>query len=248
MHVFYLHGFASSARSSKARFFGERLASLGLPLHLPDFNEPDFFSLTTTRMLDQVDAAIAELPPGPVVLIGSSLGAFVAWHSAARRAARAASAGPAGSAVSGGGVGIRDGEVIGDGEMSSHPVEKLVLLAPALDFGATRMKGLDDEDLAKWKASNRREFFHYGYNEPRDVHYQLYQDAQRYQSARVTPETPALVFHGRRDAIVDPAMVEQFCAARPNMMLHMLDDEHQLLGHLDFLWRETAAFLGLLQR
>lgn len=225
MHVFYLHGFASSARSSKARFFGERLASLGLPLHLPDFNEPDFFTLTVTRMLDQVDAAIAALPAGPVTLIGSSLGAFVAWHAAARRAERA-----------GRGDGGSDG---------SHPVEQLVLLAPALDFGKNRMKELGEEGLAKWKATNRLEFFHYGYDEPRDVHYELYEDARRYDSTRVKVDIPALAFHGRRDALVDPVMVEQFCAARPSMTLHMLDDEHQLLGHLDFLWRETAAFLNL---
>ena len=222
MHVFYLHGFASSARSSKARFFGERLASLGVPLYLPDFNEPDFFTLTVTRMLDQVDAAIAALPAGPVMLIGSSLGAFVAWHAAARRAAREDDA--------------RDG---------SHPVEKLVLLAPALDFGKNRMKELGEDGLAKWKSTNRLEFFHYGYGEPRDVHYELYEDARRYDSTRVTVDVPTLAFHGRRDALVDPVMVEHFCAARPSMTLHMLDDEHQLLGHLDFLWRETAAFLDL---
>jgi uncharacterized protein len=220
MHVFYLHGFASSARSSKARFFGERLASLGLPLHLPDFNEPDFFTLTVTRMLDQVDEAIAALPAGPVTLIGSSLGAFVAWHSAARRASRN----------------------VGDG---SHPVGKLVLLAPALDFGKNRMKELGEEGLANWKATNRLEFFHYGYGEPRAVHYELYEDARRYDSTRVKVDVPALVFHGRRDALVDPVMVEQFCAERPSMTLHMLDDEHQLLAHLDFLWRETAGFLEL---
>jgi pimeloyl-ACP methyl ester carboxylesterase len=225
MHVFYLHGFASSARSSKARFFSERLAGLGLPLHLPDFNEPDFSTLTVTRMLDQLDAAIAALPAGPVTLIGSSLGAFVAWHSAARRASRPASA-------------------AGDGS-HSHPVEKLVLLAPALDFGANRMKELGEDGLAKWKATNRLEFFHYGYGEPRAVHYELYEDARRYDSTRANVDVPALVFHGRRDALVDPVMVEQFCAARPTMTLHMLDDEHQLLGHLDFLWRETAAFLNL---
>jgi uncharacterized protein len=223
MHVFYLHGFASSARSSKARFFAERLANIGLPLHLPDFNEPDFSTLTVTRMLDQVDAAIAALPPGPVVLIGSSLGAFVAWHSAARRAERSAE----------------------EDALRSHPVEKLVLLAPALDFGANRMKDLGEEGLAKWKATNRLEFFHYGYGEPRAVHYELYADARRYDSARVKVDVPALAFHGRRDALVDPVMVEQFCAARPSMTLHMLDDEHQLLDHLGFLWCETADFLSL---
>jgi pimeloyl-ACP methyl ester carboxylesterase len=229
MHVFYLHGFASSARSSKARFFGERLASLGLPLHLPDFNEPDFFTLTVTRMLDQVDEAIAALPAGPVVLIGSSLGAFVAWHSAARRAAYAAG----------------DASASREAGTASHPVEKLVLLAPALDFGKNRMKELGEEGLAKWKATNRLEFFHYGYGEPRDVHYELYEDARRYDSTRVKVDVPTLAFHGRRDALVDPVMVEQFCAERPSITLHMLDDEHQLLAHLDFLWRETAAFLNL---
>jgi pimeloyl-ACP methyl ester carboxylesterase len=232
MHVFYLHGFASSARSSKARFFGERLAAIGVPLHCPDFNEPDFSTLTVTRMLDQVDAAIAALPAGPVTLIGSSLGAFVAWHAAARRASR--NGGAAGGAGAGPGA-------AGD----SHPVEKLVLLAPALDFGANRMKELGEDGLAKWKATNKLEFFHYGYNEPRSVHYELYEDARRYDSTRVTVDVPALAFHGRRDALVDPVMVEQFCAARPSMTLHMLDDEHQLLAHLDLLWRETAAFLNV---
>ena len=74
MQVFFLHGFASSAKSTKAGYFGERLQSHGIPLHCPDFNEPDFSTLTLTRMLDQLANAIVAVPAGPVVLIGSSLG------------------------------------------------------------------------------------------------------------------------------------------------------------------------------
>jgi pimeloyl-ACP methyl ester carboxylesterase len=230
MHVFYLHGFASSAQSSKARFFAERLAPLGLTLHTPDFNAPDFSTLTVSRMLGQVDEAIAALPAAPVALIGSSLGAFVAWHATARRAAAAAEPGSL--------VTLRASAI-------SHPVEKLILLAPALDFGASRMRELSENGLARWKATDQLEFFHYGYGEPRVVHYALYEDARQYDSTRVRVDVPALVFQGRRDASVDPDRVAQFVEARPSMTLQMLDDDHQLLGSLDRIWRESAAFLGL---
>ena len=82
MHVLYLHGFASSAQSSKAAFFRSKLSAHGVEVHTPDFNLPDFSTLTVSRMLGQVQDAIQVLPPGPVTLIGSSLGGFVAVHAA----------------------------------------------------------------------------------------------------------------------------------------------------------------------
>src|SRR5436190_600559 len=60
-HVFYLHGFTSSARSTKARYFAERLRPHGIELRCPDFNEPDFASLTMTRMLDRFASELAGL-------------------------------------------------------------------------------------------------------------------------------------------------------------------------------------------
>jgi pimeloyl-ACP methyl ester carboxylesterase len=83
MRVVYLHGFASSARSSKAQYFHERLSRHGVRVDTPDFNQPSFETLTVTRMLEQVGDAI-EGSPEPVGLIGSSLGAFVAVNAAAR--------------------------------------------------------------------------------------------------------------------------------------------------------------------
>ena len=72
------------ARSSKAMFLAGKLAEKGIPLQTPDLNEPDFASLTITRMLGQVAALVAGLPPGPVALVGSSLGAFVSILAAER--------------------------------------------------------------------------------------------------------------------------------------------------------------------
>jgi predicted esterase YcpF (UPF0227 family) len=82
-HVVYLHGFASSPASSKAVRFGRELAARGVGFACPDFNEPDFETLTVTRMLAQIEAELARAAR-PVALVGSSLGAFVAVHAADR--------------------------------------------------------------------------------------------------------------------------------------------------------------------
>jgi pimeloyl-ACP methyl ester carboxylesterase len=87
-HVFYLHGFASSPKSTKVGYFSERLREHGVDLQCPDFNEPDFTTLTMTRMLDQLGAAFARLDGAPVTLIGSSLGGTLAILAAERFAAR----------------------------------------------------------------------------------------------------------------------------------------------------------------
>jgi pimeloyl-ACP methyl ester carboxylesterase len=83
--IVYLHGFASSSRSSKAAFFASKLRALGHELHTPDLNQPDFSTLTITRMLGQAEAAIDLRPNESVALIGSSLGGFVAVQTAVKR-------------------------------------------------------------------------------------------------------------------------------------------------------------------
>ena len=84
MHIFYLHGFASSAQSTKASYFAGKLAARGVVLRCPDFNEPSFATLTLSRMIEQLEAEVAALDAQPVALIGSSLGGVVALHMAAR--------------------------------------------------------------------------------------------------------------------------------------------------------------------
>ncbi len=82
--VFYLHGFASSPKSTKVGYFTERLREHGIDVECPDLNQPDFSSLSVTRMLKQLEAELT--PPGgaPATLVGSSLGGTVAVLAAER--------------------------------------------------------------------------------------------------------------------------------------------------------------------
>jgi pimeloyl-ACP methyl ester carboxylesterase len=212
----YLHGFASSPRSSKARFFGERAAGAGWVYSCPDLNQPDFTSLTVSRMIDAVDTAVAACGDGPVALIGSSLGAFVALHAAARRRAR----GEAG------------------------PVDRLVLLAPALDLAPSLEQEFGPAKMAAWERTGRLPVFHYGDDAMRELGWDFMPDARKYDSDAVQLDLPVLVYQGRRDDVVRPAGVERWAQARPNVDLRMVDDGHQLLGHVEIMWAHVARALG----
>jgi pimeloyl-ACP methyl ester carboxylesterase len=209
--VIYLHGFASSIHSGKATYLGQRLRARGVDVEIPDLNLPDFSTLTVTRMLGQTRALI-EAATGPVTLIGSSLGGFVAVNAAAQWPER---------------------------------VGKLVLMAPALDFGGNRMRDLGGAGLAQWKQAGHLNVFHFGYGRMTPVHYELYEDAHHYDAMDAELHMPTLVFQGKRDTAVDPATVEAWSRRRPNVECHMLDDDHQLTASLPYIWDKLAVFLGV---
>lgn len=83
LRVLYLHGFASSPESRKARFFSERLQQHGFAVATPDLAEGNFSKLTITGQLKVVEQS---LNGRPGILIGSSLGGYLAALYAARHA------------------------------------------------------------------------------------------------------------------------------------------------------------------
>ena len=208
-HVIYLHGFASSPKSSKAQRFGRELAACGVSFDCPDLNEPEFKTLTVSRMLEQVRQAIDRAPAAPIAIVGSSLGAFVALFA------------------------------------STEGVDRLILLAPAVDFGGNRLRQLGEHGIDEWRRKGSIPFFHYGWNQPEEVGFALYEDAARYDAFALDVTVPTLVFHGRRDAAVDPASVERWAAGRSNVDLRMLDDDHQLTSSIELIWEESRVFLGI---
>ncbi len=79
--VLYLHGFASSPASRKARFFAEKLAALGFSVEVPDLAEGNFKGLTISKQLELVERLGRR---ERVIVIGSSLGGYLAALYAAR--------------------------------------------------------------------------------------------------------------------------------------------------------------------
>ena len=210
--IFYLHGFASSPGSTKVKYFSDRLREHGITLACPDFNAPDFRTLTITRMLDQLEGDLARAGDAPVILMGSSLGGTVAILAAARLTAN---------------------------------VERLVLLAPAVMFAKPGHHLLPPERIDEWRRRGSLPFFHYAANEERELDFAFYEDSLRYDAFNAVVQQPMLIFQGLHDASVDYRTVEQFARSRPNVILSLLDDDHQLIASLPRMWNDIQPFLGI---
>jgi hypothetical protein len=214
--IIYCHGFASSPASTKATAFAQRLEARGVSVRIPDLNVPDFGHLTLTAMLECVAEEIRTCPPGAIYLMGSSLGGAVALHFTDRYRA-----------------------------VEGARVEKLLLIAPGLDFAANRLRQLGEAGMARWKEAGWREVYHYGYKEQRCLHYMVHEDSLVYDSFGISLDLPIRIYHGTRDEIVDCEQSRRFAKNRPNVQLQLLDSDRELLDQVDVIWDGAVAFFGV---
>lgn len=126
---------------------------------------------------------------------------------------------------------------------AAHPeVERLVLLAPAFGLAERWREMQGPEAIARWKATNRLEVFHYGDQTTRPIHYGLLADAAIHPGFPDFRQ-PALIFHGLHDTVVPVALSRLFAASHPNAQLRELDSDHELLDALDTVIAEAVPFL-----
>lgn len=78
----YLHGFASSPRSTKAQAFVRWGEERGVTIDALDLRAPSLEHLRLSAILDRVRSAIGPDPRARVVLVGSSLGGLTACRIA----------------------------------------------------------------------------------------------------------------------------------------------------------------------
>lgn len=120
--------------------------------------------------------------------------------------------------------------------------QKIVLLAPAFSFASRWIETLGSEAVERWKRTDALQVFHYGEGREMELGYQLIEDALKFQ-AYPNVSQPALILHGRDDAVVPSEYAQTFAARHPNSRLRLLDSDHDLVNVLDEMWSEIEAFL-----
>lgn len=127
----------------------------------------------------------------------------------------------------------------------SGKVDRLILMAPAFDFGGNRLRQLGTSGVDNWRRRGTLTVFHHAHGRSRDVGFALFEDAVQYDAFALSVRQPVLIFQGRHDDAVDPESVKAWARPRPNVTLRLLDDDHQLTTSIEAIWAESATFLGL---
>ncbi len=166
--VVYLHGFASSPLSSKAQFFRGKFAARGIPMEIPRLDEGRFEDLTISGQLGVIERAVGGQP---AILMGSSLGGYLAALYASRLAARHAE------------------------------IERVVLLAPAFQFSRRWRERYSDQEWERWRREGSAPVFHYGDGRERRLRYQLVEDAARYEDEPEFPQPALILHGVRDNVV-----------------------------------------------
>lgn len=124
-------------------------------------------------------------------------------------------------------------------------IAQLVLMAPAVMFASRVHHLVSPAEADEWRRAGTRPFMYYGTNELRPLAYDFYEDSLQYDAFTTDFPQPALIFQGRHDAVVPHDDVAAFADRRRHVALVSLDDDHSLHTSLPRIWKETEAFLGL---
>ena len=212
----YLHGFASSPQSSKARFFAGRFGEAGIAFEAPQLDGGDFLNLTISGQLrvvgNAVSSQVEKLAPGEaLVLMGSSLGGYLAALYA---------------------------------EQHPKSVDRLVLIAPAFEFLQGWRTRLSAVEIEQWRCAGSIPIYHYGSQTEQRLGYQFLEDAAQYEAVPDFQQR-ALILHGTEDTVVPCQISRDFTSEHANARLTLFKSGHELTDVLGGLWREASAFLEI---
>jgi len=119
-------------------------------------------------------------------------------------------------------------------------VEKMLLLAPGLTWLSG---GLSEKQLEEWKEAGAAPVFHEAFGKEIPLRYDLHLDGLCYLET-ITPASPMIIIHGHNDKTVPIEPGRAYAVNFPDRVhLIEVDADHDLNGHLEFIWGYVQSFL-----
>ena len=98
-----------------------------------------------------------------------------------------------------------------------------------------------------WKKNGSAEVFNFAAGKKLPLHYGFLDDINNYETDELTVSVPTLIFHGKADDTVPVCESEAFANRNQDyVQLRMIDDDHQLLSSLEYMWMSSKEFLSSL--
>lgn len=126
-----------------------------------------------------------------------------------------------------------------------HPtlVDRMVLVAPAFDFGQRWRERLGEEGIERWLAGEETSF-HGADGVAVPVHAQFLIEVSALPQRPITP-VPTLILHGVRDEVIPIDSSRRYAHEAPQVELIELPADHALSDHEARLAAETQRYFEL---
>lgn len=211
----YLHGFASSPASTKARAFSAWGDSRKVAIDVLDLRVPSFenlrFSAIKARVREAVDASAPAAPAlARAVLIGSSLGGLAAC--------RVAEEDPRVCAV--------------------------LAMAPAFRLAERWKTQMEAEEWEAWRRDGFLTVDDHATKQKARVDFGFVDELARLDVGMPDVRVPVLIVHGRGDEVVDIDRSRAFARGKRHVRLVEVDDGHELRASIPRILAEAEAFFA----
>jgi alpha-beta hydrolase superfamily lysophospholipase len=211
----YLHGFASSPASTKARAFQAWGEARGLAIDALDLRVPSFeklrFSAIKARVREAIDASgdgDSDASRARAVLIGSSLGGLTACR-----------------------VAEDDARVCA-----------VLAMAPAFRLAERWRTRMEQAAWEAWRRDGFLEVDDYATKKKARVAFGFVEELETLDVGFPDVRVPVLIVHGTKDEVVDVDRSRDFARGKPHVRLVEVDDGHELGASIERILAEADVF------
>ena len=214
----FIHGFRSHCGGAKARALARHAQThayswLRLDLRGHGQSDGDFSTFSLSGLGQDLEAVLAHLSPRPVVLVGSSMGAWLAV------------------------LGARQQQ-----HASNSQIQGLVLIAPGFNFMQSYAANLTPAELRQWQCAGTRVCTSAAEPDAYILNYAAVTDAAQFDvlSAPLTLSCAVILIHGENDAVAPVSLSQRFARllTAPYKRLQIIPGgDHRLLAGLPEIYQ-----------